>query len=243
MDDKHKIEEDDFLDFSEIKEEIKDGPSEEEFTKAIDAMSETDRDIFEDTGIIHIDRDMPAETQAMHVIHLQKQNEKRKNKIISVIVVFMLLGLGITFAGIYLKNTKDTTPKRLMDSTVEEDETLLAINETTFPDTIFRSYVLKNFDTNGDGSLSAEERNSVIAIIAPEDSSLTSLQGIENFPLLQSLTFLNTGVTEVNLTSNKKLTFVDCSSSPVTNIQLPEDTKLSCELTQEGTYTTCKINE
>lgn len=243
MDDKHKIEEDDFLDFSEIKEEITDGPSEEEFTKAIDAMSETDRDIFEDTGIIHIDRDMPAETQAMHVIHLQKQNEKRKNKIITVIVVFMLIGLGITFAGIYLKNTKDTITQRVMDSTVEEDETLLAINEATFPDTIFRSYVLKNFDTNGDGSLSTEERNSVIAIIAPEDSSLTSLQGIENFPLLQSLTFLNSGVTDVDLSSNKKLTFVDCSSSPVTNIQLPEDTKLSCELTQEGTYTTCKINE
>lgn len=243
MEDKHKIEEDDFLDFSEIKEEIKDGPSEEEFTKAIDAMSETDRDIFEDTGIIHIDRDMPAETQAMHVIHLQRQNAKRKNKIIKLIVLFMLFGLIVAIAGIYLKNTKDTTHKRLMDSTVEEEETLLAINETTFPDTIFRSYVLKNFDTNGDGSLSTEERNSVIAIIAPEDSALASLQGIENFPLLQSLTFLNTGVTEVDLSSNKKLTFIDCSSSPVTNIVLPEDTKLSCEFTQEGTYTTCKIND
>lgn len=242
MEDKHKIEEDDFLDFSEIKEEIKDGPSEEEFTKAIDAMSETDRDIFEDTGIIHIDRDMPAETQAMHVIHLQRQNAKRKNKIIKLIVLFMLFGLIVAIAGIYLKNTTKVTPQRMADSTVEE-ESLLAINETTFPDTIFRSYVLKNFDTNGDGSLSTEERNSVIAIIAPEDSALASLQGIENFPLLQSLTFLNTGVTEVDLSSNKKLTFIDCSSSPVTNIVLPDDTKLSCEFTQEGIYTTCKINE
>ncbi len=242
MEDKHKIEEDDFLDFSEIKEEIKDGPSEEEFTKAIDAMSETDRDIFEDTGIIHIDRDMPAETQAMHVIHLQRQNAKRKNKIIKLIVLFMLFGLIVAIAGIYLKNTTKVTPQKVADSTVEE-ESLLAINETTFPDTIFRSYVLKNFDTNGDGSLSTEERNSVIAIIAPEDSALASLQGIENFPLLQSLTFLNTGVTEVDLSSNKKLTFIDCSSSPVTNIVLPDDIKLSCEFTQEGTYTTCKINE
>ncbi len=242
MEDKHKIEEDDFLDFSEIKEEIKDGPSEEEFTKAIDAMSETDRDIFEDTGIIHIDRDMPAETQAMHVIHLQRQNAKRKNKIIKLIVLFMLFGLIVAIAGIYLKNTTKVTPQKVADSTVEE-ESLLAINETTFPDTIFRSYVLKNFDTNGDGYLSSEERNSVIAIIAPEDSALASLQGIENFPLLQSLTFLNTGVTEVDLSSNKKLTFIDCSSSPVTNIVLPDDIKLSCEFTQEGTYTTCKINE
>lgn len=47
----------------------------------MDQMSKTDRDIFEDTGIIHIDRDMPAETQAMHVISLQKQNEKEKEEL------------------------------------------------------------------------------------------------------------------------------------------------------------------
>ena len=80
MSEKKNEQNDDFLDFSTIKEEINDGPSEEEFTRAMDQMSKTDRDIFEDTGIIHIDRDMPAETQAMHVISLQKQNEKRKRK-------------------------------------------------------------------------------------------------------------------------------------------------------------------
>ena len=80
MSEKKNEQNDDFLDFSTIKEEINDGPSDEEFTRAIDQMSKTDRDIFEDTGIIHIDRDMPAETQAMHVISLQKQNEKRKRR-------------------------------------------------------------------------------------------------------------------------------------------------------------------
>ena len=60
MSEKKNEQNDDFLDFSTIKEEINDGPSEEEFTRAMDQMSKTDRDIFEDTGIIHIDRDMPC---------------------------------------------------------------------------------------------------------------------------------------------------------------------------------------
>ncbi len=247
MDDKRlkKDEDDDFLDFSEIKEEINDGPSEEEFTKAIDAMSETDRDIFEDTGIIHIDRDMPAETQAMHVINLQKENAKRKNKILKILLGLMCVGLVVALLGLYLKNTQSKPTKPVEETEeveVDEDESLLAVDEVTFPDAIFRSYVLKSFDSNGDGSLSAEERNSVIAIIAPEDAALTSLKGIENFPLLQSLTFINTGVTEVDLSTNTKLTFVDCSNSPVTNIVLAQDSNMTCE-SNEGIYTTCKINE
>ena len=117
MDDKRlkTNEEDDFLDFSEIKEEINDGPTEEEFTQAINAMSETDRDIFEDTGIIHIDRDMPAETQAMHVIHLQKENAKRKNKIVKIILFFMCIGLVVACIGLFMKNDTQKT-----SSVVEE---------------------------------------------------------------------------------------------------------------------------
>ena len=39
MSEKKNEQNDDFLDFSTIKEEINDGPSEEEFTRAIDQMS------------------------------------------------------------------------------------------------------------------------------------------------------------------------------------------------------------
>lgn len=248
MDDKRlkTNEEDDFLDFSEIKEEINDGPTEEEFTQAINAMSETDRDIFEDTGIIHIDRDMPAETQAMHVIHLQKENAKRKNKIVKIILFFMCIGLVVACIGLFMKNDTQKTSSVVEETKtdeVEETEALLAVDEATFPDELFRSYILKSFDQNGDGSLSAEERNSVIAIIVPEDTALTSLKGIEYFPLLQSLTITNSGVTEIDLSSNKNLTYVDCGSSPIVNIILPENTFLNCQMNDSGTYTTCKINE
>ena len=51
MSEKKNEQNDDFLDFSTIKEEINDGPSEEEFTRAMDQMSKTDRDILKIQGL------------------------------------------------------------------------------------------------------------------------------------------------------------------------------------------------
>ncbi len=252
MDENNKSQQDDFLDYSKITEEVKDGPSEEEFTRAIDAMSDTDRDIFSDTGIIHVDRDMPAETQAMHVIHLQKQHTKKRNRILHIIVALMVLCMFIAIVGLVLNRMITVLPSDTpVESTngVDKDVDLVTIDETSFPDSIFRAYVQKNFDTNGDGYLSSDERNSVIMIIAPEDSALTSVTGIALFPLLQSLTIKNTGITELDLSQNTNLTVVDVSSTPISTIQFPQDSKitsldlngtnLTCQKDNNGTYQAC----
>lgn len=249
----NKKNEEEFLDLEDIKEEVIDGPSEEEFTKAIDSLSDTDRDIFEDTGIIHIDRDMPAETQAMHVIHLQKENTQRKRKIMYVILGFMILAVVICGIGLYAKTIQDSKPvTSTNEEGASEEEGLISI-DSTFPDTLFRTYVQKNFDKDGDNYLSASERNAVIMIIAPTDTALTSLQGIETFPLLQSLTFSNTGVSAVDLSTNTKLTSIDCSNTPINTIILPSDsliesiktdnTSLTCTANEEGYYNACAINQ
>jgi Leucine-rich repeat (LRR) protein len=62
----------------------------------------------------------------------------------------------------------------------------VAIDETNFPDSVFRSYVETNFDTDGNGVLSSEEINAVTSI---ENSTekYSSLQGIEYFTKLTSL--------------------------------------------------------
>lgn len=255
MDMKDKLEEqDDFLDYSKINEEVKDGPSQEEFTKAIDTFSKTDRDIFSDTGIIHVDRDMPAETQAMHVVHLQKEHEKKRKKIVYCIVGLMLVSVVIAFVGLLLNRMTSTLPSQIpveKSEGADDQDDYVSIDEASFPDPIFRSYILKNFDTNGDDALSPDERNSVIMIIAPQDSALTSVQGISYFPLLQNLTISNTGITSLDLTMNKKLTFVDVSSTPITSIQFPEssvietmniaNTAMNCEKNNDGYYQGCDI--
>ena len=245
---------DDFLEYSKIHEEVKDGPSEEEFTRAIDAMSDTDRDIFSDTGIIHVDRDMPAETQAMHVIHLQKQHTKKRNRILHIILALMVVCMFVAVIGLVLNRLTTVLPS---DEPVEKtnavgkEEDLVSIDEASFPDPIFRTYVQKNFDTNGDGYLSSEERNSVIMIIAPQDAALTSVKGIELFPLLQSLTISNTGITELDLSQNTDLTVLDVSSTPLNAIVFPKaskiteietsNTSLACQKDTKGNYTSCSI--
>ena len=80
----------------------------------------------------------------------------------------------------------------------------------------------------------------MIAIIAPEYSSLTSLQGIEFFTELQTLTFSNTGVTSIDLTNNTKLTFISCENTPVVDLILPADSPLQCQVNEDGTVTSCK---
>lgn len=239
-----KQEQDEIFDLSNIKQEVQDGPSEEEFTKAMDALSDTDRDIFEDTGIIHVDRDMPAETQAMHIIHLQKKHEKQRKKLMYIIIGFMLVGVVIALIGIFLKQFIDVSKSPTSSQQVQttQDSQMIAIDEATFPDTIFRSYISKSFDSNQDGMLSSEEIQSVIMIIAPEDPSLTSLQGISYFTELQSLTFSNTGVSEVDLTSNTKLTFVACNNTPIITLTLPNDSSIT-EIDTTGTSLSCMQND
>lgn len=239
-----KKKEEDFLDFDQIKDEVQDGPSEEEFTKALDKLSDTDRDIFDDTGIIHVDRDMPAETQAMHVIDLQKKNNQRRNHIVKIILGFMLVGLVVAIIGICIKQVtqQKETPVVSTNETDTQDSTQIAIDEATFPDMLFRTYILKSFDKNQDNVLSNDEIQSVIMIKAPEDTSLTSLQGISNFTKLQSLTFSNTGVTEVDLSHNTDLTFVACNNTPITTLTLPQDSKITT-IESNGTNLSCTQND
>lgn len=241
--------------FEEIKEEMNETLDEEEFTRAMESLSDTDRDIFEDTGVIHIDRDMPAETQAMHVVELQKEHNKKRNLIYMIVIGLMILGAGIALIGLginkFSKNRHNTTVADVQEG-VDLEADLIAIDANSFPDTIFRSYVQSNFDTNGDGALSPSERNAVLMIIAPEDTALTTLKGIEDFPLLQSLTFKNTGVSECDLSSNTELTFIDCSSTPIASLTLPlesrietintDNTGLTCSQDSSSYYNACAIN-
>ena len=71
-----------------------------------------------------------------------------------------------------------------------EGETLIPIDEAHFPDAAFRQYVAAKFDTDGDGSLSDYERQSVGGISNIGDNTTTaiaSMQGIEYFTNLEEM--------------------------------------------------------
>lgn len=105
----------------------------------------------------------------------------------------------------------------------------VTINETNFPDDIFRQYV-KRFDTDNNGKLSKSEINAVTSIKhIPDDidSRIKDATGIEHFTSLTSLDFCYEDISEINLTSLTKLDILNTEYCQLTDIDLSENKNLT----------------
>ena len=83
------------------------------------------------------------------------------------------------------------------------------INAVNFPDEIFRNYVSTNFDKNSDTTLSDTEIASVTDIDVSY-KAISSLNGIEYFTALTSLSCHHNQLTTLDLSKNTALTDLDC---------------------------------
>lgn len=83
------------------------------------------------------------------------------------------------------------------------------INSTNFQDTDFQNYV-KQYDKDGNGSLSLEERNKVTTIELPEGSYCPTMKGIEYFPELVTLKCPDAHVRSLDVSKNLKLETLWC---------------------------------
>ncbi len=83
------------------------------------------------------------------------------------------------------------------------------INSTNFQDTNFQNYV-KRYDTDGNGSLSLEERNKVTTIELPDGLYCPTMKGIEYFPELVTLKCPNANVRSLDVSKNLKLETLWC---------------------------------
>ena len=77
------------------------------------------------------------------------------------------------------------------------------INSSYFPDANFRN-VVRSYDSDGNGVLSAGERNAVRNIHC-ENMNISSIQGVEQFPQIQGLWCLGNHISSMNLTGNPEL--------------------------------------
>ncbi len=108
------------------------------------------------------------------------------------------------------------------------------INEARFPDAAFRSYVSSQFDTDRDGKLSTAEIAEVTGMQI-EGSNYKSLQGIGVFTELSGLNCIETQITSLNLSGNKKLYSLYCENSSFSSLTvsgLTELTTLYCNNNQ-----------
>ncbi len=111
----------------------------------------------------------------------------------------------------------------------------VAIDESHFPDAGFRQIVAEKCDKDGDGILSDSERSSITRMMLPawqeevlgEDTSITSLEGIQYFYNLQNLYCADIGLTSLDVSALSKLTQLTCMDNALGTLDLSKNTALT----------------
>lgn len=118
------------------------------------------------------------------------------------------------------------------------------INAKTFPDLYFREYIKQIYDIDGNGKLSDAERNSVKEINIGEDSDYQceyefyeadTIKGIEFFTNIENLDCSGNNLDKLDISKNKKLTYLNCSSNQLEKLNIKNNKKLK-ELNCEYNY-------
>ena len=99
------------------------------------------------------------------------------------------------------------------------------INSTNFQDTDFQNYV-KQYDKDGNDSLSLEERNKVTTIELPDDSYCPTMKGIEYFPELVTLKCPDADVRSLDVSKNLKLETLWCYWNNLTQLDVSKNKAL-----------------
>lgn len=101
----------------------------------------------------------------------------------------------------------------------------IEINETNFPDKIFRDYV-EEYDDDNNGSLSEVEIANIITIEV-DYKNITNLKGIEYFSFLKELNCRNNALTSLDVSKNTELTHLICDGNNLGKLDISRNTKLT----------------
>ena len=105
------------------------------------------------------------------------------------------------------------------DELAEKEGTVVAIDETHFPDPAFRDYVNQACDVNHDGFLSEME---ILAVtdMKCRKMGIGSLKGVELFSNLERLDCRRNDLTELNIRQNTKLRCLACSETGINTLDV-----------------------
>lgn len=116
----------------------------------------------------------------------------------------------------------------------------VAIDETNFPDANFREYISDTKDLDGDGYLSASERN-ITMMSVTEDNEIKTLKGIENFTSLKILRCSNIGLEELDVSALSELTALTCMGNQLTTLDLFNNGKLQRVNCSDNSLTSLRL--
>ena len=110
-------------------------------------------------------------------------------------------------------NAGDIVVKRVLSAGDVE------INETNFPDSVFRSFVAATYDAYSDSVLSEAEL-AAVTTMSVVGSDIASLKGIEFFTALQKLYCHNNRLSALDLSANTELTVLYCQNNQLAALNL-----------------------
>ena len=110
---------------------------------------------------------------------------------------------------------------------VKADGDPVAINETNFPDEVFRNYVAANFDTDEDEALSQEEIEDA-KTVSLYGEGCQSLDGIRFLTSLEELDCSGNQLTELDLSGCSSLKRIYCGENQLTSLDISD-----CSLLEE----------
>lgn len=116
------------------------------------------------------------------------------------------------------------------------------INSTNFQDTDFQTYV-KQYDKDGNDSLSLEERNKVTTIELPDDSYCPTMKGIEYFPELVTLKCSNTHMRSLDVSKNLKLETLWCNWNNLEQLDVSKNKALKDLRCGDNYLTTLNVSQ
>jgi hypothetical protein len=96
----------------------------------------------------------------------------------------------------------------------------VAVNETNFPDSTFRDYVLSNFDVDGDSVLSPTEIDNTYTIDV-STLPVKSLKGIEYLTNAGSVFCNSCELTSLDLSADTLLNTLQCAYNKITSLVVP----------------------
>ena len=94
----------------------------------------------------------------------------------------------------------------------------IELSSYNFPDEAFREY-LKQFDKTHDNKLAPAERNAV-KVIDVNKKGITTLEGIEYFPKLETLFCSENQLTSLDVSQNTELTWLVCYENQLTELDM-----------------------
>lgn len=116
------------------------------------------------------------------------------------------------------------------------------INSTNFQATSFQNYV-RQYDKDGNGSLSLEERNKVTTIELPDDLYCPTMKGIEYFPELVTLKCSNTHMRSLDVSKNLKLETLWCYWNNLEQLDVSKNKALKELLCGDNNLTTLNVSQ